>query len=388
MVDLSKEIKLSDLLSKRPSSKSRAKKAEAAKRKPMPADIVGLKIEAGSLTAAHVVNNGGKSLVRLAHSQLEPGIVNGGEVRDPAGLATALNELFSDNSLPRNCVRLGIANTRIGVRTIEIAGAADGEQLENAVNFRAHELLSTPLNEAVLDYQVLETSTDEEGQPVHKVLLVIALRDSVDRQLAATDAANLQVTGIDLDAFALLRASVPVRTEGAGTETSVIAVAIDHDLTTLAISDGSTCHFTRVLEWGDGNIDNALARSLKLTPEQVAELRAELTLEPTADSAGFGQPGALQPADVVRREMQTLARELLSSIRFYGSQQPGAAPVTSVVVSGSTVDLPGFLGRLGSDLAMPVSAADPFSRVELAPDFIYPQQSAGLVVAVGLGIED
>ena len=37
---------------------------------------------------------------------------------------------------------------------------------------------------------------------------MIALRDSVDRQLAATDAANLEVTGIDLDAFALLRAAL------------------------------------------------------------------------------------------------------------------------------------------------------------------------------------
>jgi type IV pilus assembly protein PilM len=386
-MDMHKELKLSDLLPKRPSSKPRTKRQETAKRKPMPADIVGLKIEAGSLTAAHVVNNGGKSLVRLAHSPLEPGIVNGGEVRDPAGLATALNELFSANSLPRNCVRLGIANTRIGVRTIEISGATDEQQLENAVNFRAHELLSTPLNEAVLDYQVLETSTDEEGQPVHKVLLVIALRDSVDRQLAATDAANIQVTGIDLDAFALLRASVPVRAADAETEAAVIAVAIDQDLTTLAISDGTTCHFTRVLEWGNGSIDNALARSLKLTPEQVDEMRPELSLEPTADAAGSGQPGALQPADVVRREMQTLARELLSSIRFYGSQS-GAAPVGSVVVSGSLVALPGFLRRLGADLGMPVSAADPFSRVELAPDFIHPEQSAGLVVAVGLGIED
>ena len=341
-MDMHKEVKLSDLLPKRSPSKPRTKRQETAKRKPMPAEIVGLKIEAGSLTAAQVVNNGGKSLVRLAHSQLEPGIVNGGEVRDPAGLASALNELFSANSLPRNCVRLGLANTRIGVRTIEITGAADGQQLENAVSFRAHELLSTPLDEAVLDFQVLDTSTNDEGQPVHRVLLVIALRDSVDRQLAATDAANLEVTGIDLDAFALLRASVPVRAEDGETEAAVIAVAIDQDLTTLAISHGSTCHFTRVLEWGNGSIDNALVRSLKLTPEQVDELRPELSLEPSADAAGSGQPGALQPADVVRREMQTLARELLSSIRFYGSQ-PGAGPVESVVVSGTLVALPGFL---------------------------------------------
>jgi type IV pilus assembly protein PilM len=387
MVDLHKEIKLSDFLPRRSGAAKPRSAAVEAKRKAMPAEIVGLKIEAGGLTAAHVVNNGGKKLIRIAHSPLGQGIVNGGEVRDPAGLAAALNELFSTNSLPRNCVRLGLANTRIGVRTIEITGATDGQQLQNAVNFRAHELLSTPLDEAVLDFQVLETSTDDEGQPVHRVLLVIALRDSVDRQLAATDAANLEVTGIDLDAFALLRAALTPGGEDPDTASAVIAVSIDHDLTTLAISDGTTCHFTRVLEWGTANVDLALARTLKLAPEQVAEVRNGISLEPTGEPPVPGQPAAVEPADVVRRELQTLARELLSSIRFYGSQ-PGAAPVQGVVVSGALADLPGFGRRLGSDLGLPVSSADPFGRVELAPDVIRPDHSAGLVVAVGLGIED
>ena len=385
MVDLHKEIKLSDFIPKRSGAAKPRKRPIETKRRAMPAEIVGLKIEAGSLTAAHVVNNGGKKLVRVAHSPLAQGIVHGGEVRDPAGLATALNELFSSNSLPRNCVRLGLANTRIGVRTIEITGVSDGQQLENAVSFRAHELLSTPLDEAVIDFQVLGTTTGEDGEPIHRVLLVIALRDSVDRQLAATDAANLEVTGIDLDAFALLRAALAPRGEDQ-TESSVVAVSIDHDLTTLAISDGTTCHFTRVLEWGTANVDLALVRTLKVPAEQAEEIRAGLSLEPTSEPAQGGF-GAVEPADVVRRELQTLARELLSSIRFYGSQ-PGAAPVQSVVVSGTLVELPGFLRRLSSDLSLPVTSADPFGRVELGPDLVRPEASAGLVVAVGLGIED
>lgn len=385
MVDLHKEIKLSDFLPKKSGAAKPRSVATEAKRKPMPSEIVGLKIEAGGLTAAHVVNNGGKKLIRIAQLPLASGIVLGGEVRDPAGLATALNELFSANSLPRNCVRLGLANTRIGVRTIEITGAEDAQQLQNAVQFRAHELLSTPLDEAVLDFQVLDTSKNDEGQPVHRVLLVIALRDSVDRQLAATDAANLEVSGIDLDAFALLRAALAPQAEGPDGPAAVIAVSIDHDLTTLAISDGTTCHFTRVLEWGTANVDLALGRTLKLEGQQIPELRAGLSLEPTGEAPG--QPGAVQPADIVRREVQTLARELLSSIRFYGSQ-PGAAPVQSVVISGALVELPGFTRRLASDLSLPVSSADPFGRVELAPDVIRPEHPGGLVVAVGLGIED
>jgi type IV pilus assembly protein PilM len=388
VVDLKKEIKLSDLIPKRgpgkPGGRSNGKPAEAAKRTPMPAEIVGLKIEAGGLTAAHIVNNGGKKLVRVAQAPLAEGIVMGGEVRDPAGLATALNELFSTNDLPRHGIRLGLANTRIGVRTIEITGVADTQALDNAVGFRAHEILSTPLDEAVLDYHVLGTSVDDEGQTVHRVLLVIAFRDSVDRTLAATDAANLEVAGIDLDAFALLRASVHPRVEAAEPESDVaiIAVSIDRDLTTLAISDGFTCRFTRVLEWGTANVDLALMRTLKVTAEEAAEIRQGISLD-----AGPEATGLAQPIEVIKRELQTLVRELLATIRFYGSQ-PDSTPVRGLVVSGSLVDIPGFARRLGSDLGMPVSPADPFSRLEVDPDIVRPERSDGLVVAVGLGIED
>jgi type IV pilus assembly protein PilM len=385
MVDLHKEIKLSDLIPKRVAPRPRSTPVGAAKRATMPPEIVGLKIEAGSLTAAHVLNNGGKQLVRVAQAPLAPGIVTGGEVRDPAGLATALNELFTSNGLPRRGVRLGLANTRVGVRTIEITGVADSEQLENAVGFRAHEILSAPLDDAVLDYHLLGSTVDDEGQTVYQVLLVIAFRDSVDRHLAATDAANLEVEGIDLDAFALLRASLPPLPEQSERESAIVAVSIDQDLTTLAISDGSTCRFTRVLEWGAANVDLALARAMKATAEEAEEVRRGLSLEPNA--AGPVLAGGQQAADVIRRELQTLVRELNSSIRFYGSQ-PGATPVVGLVVSGSLADLPGFARRLGADLSMPVGPADPFSRVELGPDVVRPERSSGLAVAVGLGIED
>jgi Tfp pilus assembly PilM family ATPase len=89
----------------------------------------------------------------------------------------------------------------------------------------------------------------------------------------------------------------------------------------------------------------------------------------------------------VRRELQTLLRELVSSIRFYGSQE-GAPSVRSLVFAGSLVDVPGLVARLGADLGVSVAAADPLGRVETSNNFVRPEGSAGVLVAVGLGIED
>jgi type IV pilus assembly protein PilM len=390
MVDLHKEVKLSDLVPKLPKRNKPAKVKPVAtvttpaKRKSGSSELVGLKIEAGSVTAAHVVDNGSRKLLRIAQAPLGAGIVNGGEVRDPAALATVLGDFFRVNALPKRGVRLGLANSRIGVRVVEVSGVADARQLDNAVGFRAHEILSSSLDEAVLDYHVLDTTANEEGELVYRVLLVIAYRDSVDRYLAATDAAGLEVSGVDLEAFALLRAAMQPRGDDGPSTTATVAVAIDYDLTTLAVSDGVVCQFTRVLEWGTGNVDTSLHRTLKVPLEEAEQLRATVSLEAVPEVGLQGMPTA---ADVVRRELQTLVRELQSSIRFYGSQ-PGAAPVGSLVVSGALVDIPGFVKRLGADLNISTSAADPFGRVELGPDVSRPDRAGGLVVAVGLGIED
>src|SRR5207245_9986719 len=104
-------------------------------------NVVGLKIGGSQLAAAHVRNNGSSELVQVARARLEPGVVVAGELREVDLLAAALKAFFRANKLPKRGVRLGIANSRIGVRPFEVSGIEDGKQLANAVHFGAHEVL-------------------------------------------------------------------------------------------------------------------------------------------------------------------------------------------------------------------------------------------------------
>jgi len=282
-------------------------------------------------------------------------------------------------------VRLGLANSRIGVRTIEIAGIDDESQLENAIGFRAHEMLSVPLDEAVLDYHVLSLDTDESGTTTRRILLVVAYRESIDRYLAATDAAKIELAGIDLEAFALLRA---LSEPGDVREAAIVAVNVGHERTTLAISDGSVCQFARVLEWGGGDITSALARALKIAPTEADDLKYGISLEAGSEGvAGLSGNRGTEAIEAMRYELQTLVRELLSSLRFYQAQA-GSLPLSDVLLAGGTSTIPGFAQELERELGLPVSVADPFVRVGLAEGVERPEETAALAVAVGLGIED
>jgi type IV pilus assembly protein PilM len=389
-MDWKKEIKLSDLAPKRGSgSRAQAAPKPRKKRGHTPAEIVGLKIGATGIRAALVANNGDKKLLRVAHMPLPAGVVDGGEVRDPSALGAALSSFFASNGLPRKGVRLGLANSRIGVRVIDVAGIDDDRQLENAIGFRAHEMLSVPIEEAVIDYRILSSGADESGAPMRKALVVVAYRDSVERYLAAATAAKLNLTGIDLEAFALLRAvAAPKETVATDSDVALIAVSVGHERTTLAISDGEVCQFARVLEWGGADVGSAIGRALKLGPAEGEDLKHGLSLVSGNETVvGLDAGTSREAVTAVRYEMQNLVRELLSSLRFYQSQ-PGSLSIGEILLAGGTSMIPGFAEDLGRELNIPVRLADPFSRVVLGKGVQRPSQPGALAIAVGLGVED
>jgi type IV pilus assembly protein PilM len=346
--------------------------------------VVGLKIGASQLAAARVSNNGAAELQQLARGPLPAGIVVAGELRDPDALAEALKAFFARHKLPRKGVRLGIASNRIGVRIFDIVGVEEEKQLANAVQFRAQEALPIPLDEAVLDYRVLSESVDGAGQSVKRVLLVVAYRELVERYFNACRKAGITLAGVDLEAFALLRALGTPTDRGTS---ALVGVAIGHDRSTFAVSDGRVCEFTRVVEWGGSALNVALARVLDSTPSEVEGVKRSLSLDGSTEPEGLTAEQTAAALDAVRRQVQTFARELVSSLQFY-QNQPGSLGIGEVVLTGGTAHLPGLAEELERLIGVRVRIGDPLARLKVPKRLGAPEQIGSLAVAIGLGIED
>jgi type IV pilus assembly protein PilM len=351
----------------------------------VPKQTVGLKIGASQLTAACLDVNGSARLVQVARDPLTPGVVVGGEVRDIPALAEALKGFFKRHGLPRRNVRIGIANNRIGVRTLDITGIDDSQQLANAVRFRAQEALPIPVHEAVLDFQLLSEGTDAEGTPTKRVLLVVAYRDLVDAYAQACANAGLRLAGVDLDAFALLRALTPPANLGMLDRSALVAVAIGAERSTLAVSDGFTCEFTRVLEWGGSALTGALARGLELDPEAAEELKRKMSLEAGHVPDGVTIEEATQAREALRGALHAFARELVSSLQFYQSQ-PDSLGIREIVLAGGTAQLGGLAAALEQLVGVSVRVGDPLVGVSIAKKVKGDVPPVSLAVPIGLGM--
>jgi type IV pilus assembly protein PilM len=343
--------------------------------------VVGLSVGASELAAAVVENNGRPKLVKAARHPLPPDVVAAGEVRDSEALANEIAAFFSAADLPRKNVRLGIGSSRTGVRVFERPTVDDPRQLANAIRFRAYETLPIPIEEAMLDYHLVEDTTAPD-----RVLLAVAYRDLVDRFAATCALAKIELAGIDIEAFALLRAvgGEPL-TAGERAEAARVAVSIGHDRTTVAVSDGRVCEFTRVLDWGGARVTSAIERALEVDADEADKVKRSLSISNKA--AEQSDERMTRAVEAARREVNGLARELASSLHFY-QDQPDSLGFAEIIITGGGAHLQGLAEQLEELIGISVRVADPFARVGSGHGISSNGQDGALAVAIGLGIED
>jgi type IV pilus assembly protein PilM len=351
-------------------------------------EIVGLKIGASRLAAARVETNGSARLLQVASAPLSGGIVAGGEIRDPEALAAALKDFFAKNNLPRRAVRVGVANNRVGVRTIELSGVQDEKQLANAVRFRAQEALPIPLTEAVLDYQILSEHVDPEAGTTRRILVVVSYRDLVESYAVACKKAGLKLVGIDLEPFALLRALTPfaeVAEQEPADRGALVAVSVGSERSTLAVGDGAACEFTRVLDWGGSALTGTIARELNLEPHEAERVKRSLSLDGSTTPEGLSEFDAAKAREAALLGLQSFARELVSSLQFY-QNQPGSLGIREIVIAGGTAKLGGLAEALQRMVGVFIRTGDPLVNLAHGKKIKGGDVDPSLAIAIGLGM--
>jgi type IV pilus assembly protein PilM len=348
--------------------------ALSLKRSPKAAkSVVGLDLDPAHVAAAEVHVNGGIAVKRGAVAPLSPGILRDGEVSDGPALTAAIKELWSQSDLPKS-VRLGIANQRIVVRTLDMPPLEDPKALEAAVRVEAPDHIPMPMDEAVLDFQSLGQVATPGGDRT-RVVVVAVRREMVERYLEAVRAAGLNVEGVDLSAFALVRSMYnPLTDEGKGK----LFVSVS-GLTNVAVTAGQHCLFTRAATGGMDSMLQALSDRRGLTQEHADQWLSHVGLErPLAEVEG--DPEIVAAARTVLEEgVRQIADTVRNSLNFYRMQQ-NAAAVDQAVLAGPATAIAGLSTQLASELGMPVEARTVAQQGEVS-------DPARLAVAAGLAVE-
>jgi len=351
------------------------------------ASIVGLDIEAGSIAATEIQANGSVRITASAIGPLDVGTFQEGEVRDADRLAAALKGLFAEYKLSKR-VRLGVGNQRVVVRTVRLPAIEDPKEMAAAVRFQAQEQMPMPLDQAVLEHQVVGGVPAEEGAPPQvDVIVVAARRDMVSSFVEPIRRAGLEPVGIDLSAFGMIRALAgeadPHAVVEPGVERPIGAVLYCSigDVVNLAVARGRSCLFTRVSHAGVEAISESLVARLGLTPELAGQWLNHVGLERPVEEIE-GDPGIVaQVRQALEDGFVTLLDELRLSLDYYGAQE-AALPVERIVLCGPGSTIAGLAPRMEDSLTMRIAVSRP-----AALDGFEAGAAARLTLPFGLALE-
>jgi type IV pilus assembly protein PilM len=394
--------------------------------------LVGLDIQPGFVAAVQARVNGSILAERAVSLALPADAMRDGEVIDEDAVSETLRELFSESGLSKR-VRVGVANQRTVLRTLELPPVTDPKELAAAVNFQAQDQVPMPLDNAVMDFHPLGI-VDTPAGPRQRVVLVAAQRDMIERLLGAVRRAGLSAEAVDLSAFALIRSlyrSDPEQTR------RVLYLNVD-GLTNLAIAEGKVCRFTRVVGSGLEGMASELAerRSIALTEARALLAAVDLSApapaaqqlaapeeadteldapEHASEEHEDGPPLSLEDAEASERSMsyeelaavdvepaaarpqsdadlwtvlengiRDISGEVRNSLDFHRSQE-GGGEVSHVVMTGAAEDIPGFAEALQSSLGVEVRRGDVGVFDDGAQAVVSPHR---LAVATGLAASE
>jgi type IV pilus assembly protein PilM len=312
---------------------------------------IGLDIGTSAVRAALLQSGkrGVPTLRRYGEVALPQGAVEGGEIIDPVIVEDAIRRLWKSTKLPKKGVVLGLANPRIVVRRVELPRVSD-EALKAGLAQHVQEFIPMSPEDAVLDFlPVEETDPDSQTRPV---LVVAAHREMVDQFLSVAEAAGLKVDGVDLQAFALVRAvfgaQIPVG------EAPKALISLGAGLTQVVVTQDGVLQFLRLIPIGGNHFTKSLVTALGISQEEAEELKRSTGVLADPDDTSDGNSVEERAVRVLTEEATSLIDEIRGSIEF-STAQIGGDPVSEIKISGNAARMPHLAARMARMLDIPVT---------------------------------
>jgi len=345
----------------------------------MPAPI-GLDIGSSAVRAAQIKQGRrGSELERIGTVDLPDGAVRNGEILQPGVVIDAIRHLWRSAKLKGRRVSVGLANQQVVVRRLDLPWMSESE-LRASLPLQVDGMIPMPVDEAVLDYCYLGEREGEDGGRMVRVLVIAALRTMVDEILAVVRQAKLAPVGIDLDAFAALRAMTPP--DVLADDSAELLVDVGSTVTDLVVHQNGSPHFVRTVLFGGQNVTRAVAQALNLEHERAEDAKLELAARDVAMPAN--DPAAM----AIGGQTRQLIDEIRSSIDYCAAQRDIPA-ITRIVLTGGASQWPGLADALADQLGLDITTGSPLHGLDNSSGVSDDELAASaphLAVAVGLAL--
>jgi type IV pilus assembly protein PilM len=327
------------------------------------------------------------------------GAVVEGEIVDVDAVAASIKELLRQTGVRGANAAIGVSNQKVVVRLIDLPYMERAE-LEGAIQYQAQDYIPIPVEDAILDFQIIGDYMTPADEHMMEVLLVAAQRDMIGNAVAAVEQAGLKLQQIDVTSFAIVRgllgvtqSVLPDDSEQSGDATGIIHMS--SGLTNIAVVEKGVPRFTRVSALAGNEFTQAIANALNLTFDEAEDLKLRVGLPGMEQHGGMVDlPEGIDPQraqmaqDALEREVSKFIAEVRRSLDYYLTQASQVRTIRRILLTGSGSQLRNLDGYLEKGLQAQVELADPLRWLQVPQRYqqLVNADRMGAVTAIGLAM--
>jgi len=370
-------------------------------------DAIGLEIGTSALKAVELKAGNPPSLASLALRPMPPGLLQGDQVVDAAGLADEIRALLDDAGISRRAVVTAVGNRQAITRNITLPRMTL-QELGDAIHWEAERYIPFPIDEVELDWYALDNPADLADGEEMEVVIAAARRDLLTSQVDYLRQSGLEPVVMDIKPFSLLRSLKGSllgehlnRTTLTGerfTEADEVGVVIEigASSSTITLVRGNRVLMNRNIGVSGDDVTAAIQRMFGLDFDTAEEIKIDYAMAsiPTEEEEELlaletkheqYTPGRVHGA--VRPVLADLTNEIRRSLEFF-RVQTGDADIQRVLLTGGGSKLRGLAGAISDSLGFRVELGDPWLTVTVDENRFDRQylESFGPEFAVPMGL--
>ncbi len=358
--------------------------------------VVGLDIGTRSVRAVELtINKQPPVLGKVGFSRIPEGLVVDGEIADVKQVSRYLRDLWKKSGLAKRDIVIGIANQKVIVRVVELPAMTQAE-LKGAIRFQAADYIPMPIEDTILDFEILEEHEGRDGEKLSKVLLVAAQREMIQTFVDALAGAGLSPKSIDVKSFALMRSLlpklslIPSEEDTKTAKSTVCLLNVGAGVTNMLIVHEGMPHFVRIILFGGKDFTEALVEQMKLTYDKAEDLKVSLSTSGKRTRKTAKQKVKEEKAqEVLKPKISQFVREIRRSIDYCIDQTGSSAP-EKIILSGRGAQVYGLASDLKKVLQIEVVHGKSLQNIKVGRLNLGEEQvmeiEPSLAVPIGLGL--
>ena len=349
----------------------------------------------------------GPVLRHAGQIQTPAGALEKGVITRPREVASQLQSLITASGYPAAAASASVPMEHSLIRWIDLP-VMDAESLRAATRFEARKYLPFPADQAEIEIVPVEPGGGKANDAAAAAsavtppagmhaMLIATPREVMGSRAETLEMAGLEVSGVEAEAFAMIRAREDLPGEHRGRfwrRQSVAYIQLGEESSGMCVVQDGQIRFVRAISWGGSRLTHALAqarngsideaRALKEHPETVVDEQGRIAWGGGNDGAARDEhAGALVP------ELDRVCREIQRLLNYYRSLYPERSYegiLNRVTLCGGTASLRGLDAYFSGRLQVQVKTRDPFLTRIARQDARAGGNGASFDVALGLAL--